>query len=138
MSGPLQEEWGNGRTRYILIGLNLNDLPDRSLVTWFRFIIKQIIRKATKEGEYAWNEMSFHTKWTSRSATTLCFDLPGSAQDRILLTLSRQDHATLLDIYSIQVIILDEMICLFDKSVWAIRDAVRKVEKVNFNMENIC
>ena len=100
-------------------------------------MIKQIIRKARKEGGYTWNEMTFHTKWTSRSATALCLDLPVSVQDQILHTLSRPEHAVLLDIYSIQVIILDEIIRLFDKSVWAIRDAVRQVEKVNFNKEII-
>lgn len=113
-----------------MIELSLADLPDRWLVTWFRFIIKQVIGK---EGGYIWNEMTFHTKWTPRSATALCFDLPVSAQDQIQLALSRQEQATLLDIYSVQVIILDEIIHLFDKSVWAIRDAVRNVEKVNFN-----
>lgn len=75
--------------------------------------------------------MTFHTKLTSRSATTLCFDLPVSVQDRIQLVLSRQEQSALPEIYSMQVIILDEIIHLFDKSVWAIRDAVRNVEKVN-------
>ena len=77
--------------------------------------------------------MAFHTKWTPRSATALCFDLPVSVQDRIQLALSKQEQTALLDIYSLQVIILDELIQLFDKSVWAIRDAVRNVEKVNLN-----
>lgn len=77
--------------------------------------------------------MSFHTKWTSQSATALCFDIPASVQDQIQLALSRQEKTTLLDIYSMQVIILDEIIHLFDKSVWAIRDAVRNVEKVTLN-----
>lgn len=87
-----------------------------------------------KEGGYKWEEMAFHTKWTPRLATALCFDLPVSVQDQIQLTLSRQEQSTLVDIYSMQVIILDELIHLFDKSVWAIRDAVRNVEKVNLNI----
>ena len=79
--------------------------------------------------------MTFHTKWTSGMAIALCFDLPVSAQYRIQLALSRQEHTALLDIYSMQVIILDEIIYLFDKSVWAIRDAVRNVEKVRANSQ---
>lgn len=77
--------------------------------------------------------MTFHTKWSPRLATAICFDLPVSVQDQIQLALSRQEQTTLLDIYSMQVIILDEIIQLFDESVWAIRDAVRNVEKVNLN-----
>lgn len=88
-----------------------------------------------KEAGYEWNEMTFHTKWTSRSAIALCFDLPVSVQDHIQLVLSRQEQSALLDIYSMQVIILDEIIHLFDKSVWAIRDAVRNVEKVSLNQK---
>lgn len=79
--------------------------------------------------------MTFHTKWTSQFATALCFDLPLSVQDQIQLALSRQEQAALLDIYSMQVIILDEIIRLFDNSVWAIRDAVRDIEKVSCTKE---
>lgn len=75
--------------------------------------------------------MSFHTKWTSRSATALCFDVPSTVQDHILQTLSRQKQSALPDIYSMQVTILNEILHLFDNSVWAIRDAVRNTEKVN-------
>ena len=77
--------------------------------------------------------MTFHTKWTPQSSITFCFDLPVSAQDQIQLALSGQEQTNLLDIYSMQVIVLDEIIQLFDKSVWAIRDAVRNVETVGFN-----
>ena len=36
-----------------------------------------------------------------------------------------------VDIYAMHIVILDEFVHLFDASVWAIRDSLRLIEKVD-------
>lgn len=101
-------------------------------VTWFRYIIKKIDPKQTT---YSWSQMSFHTKWTPTSSVILCFDVPMTSQMRIHQALvSRQQRLDLRDIYTGHVIVLDEILVLFDESVWALRDEVRRIEKVLSNL----
>lgn len=100
-----------------------------SLVTWFRYIVKQI---ASKQSTYTWSEMSFHTFWTPITSIILCFNVPKTSQMRIHHSLvSRQQRLDLRDIYMTHVLVLDEILALFDQSVWALRDEVRRIEKVS-------
>ena len=102
------------------------------LVTWFRYIIKKVDPKQTT---YSWSEMSFFTRWTRASSVTLCFDVPKTSQMRTHQALvSRQQRLDFRDIYAGHVIVLDEVLALFDESVWALRDEVRRIEKVPLNL----
>ena len=75
--------------------------------------------------------MSFFTRWTRISSVTLCFDVPKTSQMRTHQALvSRQQRLDFRDIYAGHVIVLDEVLALFDESVWALRDEVRRIEKV--------
>ena len=47
---------------------------------------------------------------------------------------SRQQRLDLRDIYAGHAVILDEMLAMFDESVWALRDEVRHIEKVDFSL----
>lgn len=103
-----------------------------SLATWFRYIIKKV---DPKQATYSWSEMSFYTKWTPSSSVVLCFDVPKTSQMRTHQALvSRQQRLDLRDIYAGHVTILDEILALFDESVWALRDEVRRIEKVFANI----
>ena len=61
----------------------------------------------------------------------ICFDIPLTLHDRLqTLFLSPSITPKLSDIYSPHVLVIDEIIKLFDKSVWSLRDIVRVTEMV--------
>ena len=76
--------------------------------------------------------MGFFTRWTSKGGQILlCFDIPLMLRDRLqTLFLSPSIMPKLSDIYSPHVLVIDEIIKLFDRSVWSLRDVVRATEKV--------
>lgn len=56
----------------------------------------------------------------------LCFDMPHTIYDRLQTRfLSPSTTAKLVDSYSLGVVVSDEIIKLFDKTVWSLRDVVR-------------
>ena len=60
-----------------------------------------------------------------------CFDIPLILRDRLkTLFLSPLITPKLSDIYSPHVLVIDEIIQLFDRSVWSLRDVVRATEMV--------
>ena len=97
------------------------------LVTWFRFIVKKV---SPMEPTYEWHEMSFHSKWTARASIALCLDLPKTLQSRIGQALMRRSKTDLLDVYTMHAAILDGIVYVYDHSVWAIADGLRRIEKV--------
>lgn len=61
----------------------------------------------------------------------ICFDIPLTLHDRLqTLFLSPSIIPQLSDMYSLHVLVIDEIIKLFDKSVWSLRDIVRVTEMV--------
>lgn len=59
----------------------------------------------------------------------ICFDIPLTLHDRLqTLFLSPSIIPQLSDMYSLHVLVIDEIIKLFDKSVWSLRDIVRVTE----------
>ena len=61
----------------------------------------------------------------------ICFDIPPTLHDRLqILFLSPSIIPKLSDIYSLHTLVIDEIIKLFDKSVWSLRDIVRVTEMV--------
>ena len=103
---------------HILIGLD----------TWYRIIVKNV---APMQSSYSWAEMSFYTKWTPHSTLNLCFDVPVAVQVRLRRELdSREQPLGVGDLYASHVRILDQILIMFDESVWALRDGVRQIEKV--------
>ena len=96
--------------------------------TWYRIIVKNV---APMQSSYSWAEMSFYTKWTSHSILNFCFDVPMASQVQLRQALgSCEQPFGFKDPYASHVRILDQILILFDESVWALRDGVRKIEKV--------
>ena len=103
------------------------------LGTWFRFLIKQIKRDSpSADASYVWDKAAFFTTWLPTDHhVILCFDLPCAPQSRLQSALSSNpDTFCLNDPYSLHAIIVEEVLSLFDISVWSLRDSVRMVEKV--------
>lgn len=103
------------------------------LGTWFRFLIKQVIRESlSTDACYVWDKIGFFTTWLPADHhVILCFDLPFALQSRLQSSIiSNQDNISLNDPYSLHTIIVEEVLSLFDISVWSLRDSVRMVEKV--------
>ena len=76
--------------------------------------------------------MGFFTRWTSKGGNILlCFDIPLILRRCIqTLFLPPSIIPKLSDIYSPHVLVIDEIIKLFDRSVWSLRDIVRATEMV--------
>lgn len=76
--------------------------------------------------------MDFFTRWlTSDHMIVLCFGTPASLQ--VSLESALQLHHNQLDLSSpdcLHASIVDEIISLYDESVWALRDVIRNLEKV--------
>lgn len=89
-------------------------------------------RAGANQNVYEWYEIGFFTKWTSKGGHVLfCFDNPLILRDRLkTLFLSPLITPKLSDIYSPHVLVIDEIIKLFDRSVWSLRDVVRATEMV--------
>ena len=101
------------------------------LDTWFRFIVKRV---DPIQSSYSWSEMSFYTTWTTEFTINLCFDVPKASQMRLHQALNlRQKPFDTRDIYASHVLLLDEVLAMFDDSVWALRDGVRQIEIVSKN-----
>jgi hypothetical protein len=96
--------------------------------------VKQLKNDArTGKSEYKWYEMGFLTYSTAPNKTiVLCFDVPDLFRTRLHDTLNSslwrpEDHNK----SSLHAFLTKEAIDLYDDSVWAIRDVVRKIEKVS-------
>jgi len=94
--------------------------------TWSCFKIKQV--QTEPKLEYTWQQLALFVKWraTDNSNLVLTLDAGQDIQkelDRRLQSIDERDP------YSWQVVFVEEVIKLYDKSVWSLRDLVRKVEK---------
>ena len=88
--------------------------------------------RGSNQHVYEWYEMGFFTRWTSKGGHVLfCFDIPTILRDRLETHFLAPSLApNLSDIYSPHVLVIDEIIKLFDRSVWSLRDIVRATEMV--------
>ena len=104
-----------------------------TIATWFRILVKQIgTGGGANQHAYEWYEMGFFTRWTSKGGHVLfCFDIPLILRDRLkTLFLPPSITPKLSDLYSPHMLVIDEIIKLFDASVWSLRDIVRATEMV--------
>ena len=104
---------------------------NKNTEAWFRFLVKNVSQKA-----YSWDEMFFFTYWKPPEMTiALCFNTPiapVNLEELVQATLdSPQDGYWMHDPYSVHLFIINAILVLYDKSVWAIRDRVRSTEKVS-------
>ena len=100
---------------------------------WSRYLVKQLDHNISLNlHRYVWYEMGLFALSTASGRTKiLCFDTPERFRRRLFDALS-SDPQSLdeLDIYQLHVYLVEQILHLYDKSVWAICDVVRDVEKV--------
>ncbi|KAK6533772.1 hypothetical protein TWF694_002702 [Orbilia ellipsospora] len=103
--------------------------------TWFRYLIKQLIKEPSSKDElnytYTWFKMAFFTTWSQAGPKSiLCLDCP---QEMTMSVRGSLDNACpdhfLADPYSFHQIIIRGIVNVYDNSIWRIRDVVRHVEK---------
>ena len=107
-------------------------------VTWFRFFIKQLAGHSSyaSDPKYVWHEMGFFTRWLhSGSGSVVCFNVPASLQKSIIDALVfLPEDAIASDAYAFHTLIADEVVKLYDDSVWRIRNVIRKVETSRYRL----
>lgn len=80
--------------------------------------------------DYKWYEMTFVSRWEALgSGRILCIDTPEDFPS-MLSTILGDTTVDLNDPFAMHIPLLQEIVRLNDKSVWAIRDPIREVEKV--------
>ena len=81
---------------------------------------------------WEWYEMGFFVHWTPPHSTTiLCFDLPEPLQASIQSALtSSVDKTEFSDPYSVFSVLLDEILSLYNTSVWSLRNHICAAEAV--------
>jgi hypothetical protein len=82
---------------------------------------------------YKWYEMGFFTYWDHPGlCRVLCIDTPEELQLGLQTVLGNQSPLLeLRDPFAMHVPLIDQIILLYDISVWRVRDPVRKFEKVS-------
>lgn len=81
---------------------------------------------------YMWYEMSFFPAWTYPNTMSIfCFDLPLATQTKLRTTLaSQQGSVDILGLNHWHSLLIDEIIDLYDESIWSLNGLVRGIEIV--------
>lgn len=109
--------------------------------TWFQCLVKMVHKVASPHengpefalngDQYAWFEMGFFTRWDSPGqCRILCIDVPEDLQYGLLTTLGKQLPIDIIDPFTMHRHLFDQILALYDISVWRVRDLVRQIEKV--------
>jgi hypothetical protein len=101
----------------------------------FRFLVKQPEGKQPAFPNigvpYCWHRLGFSTYWKPSYSVVLCFDLPASLKDSLMVSIpasSSQLH--LDDPFSFHRVLLGDVVELYNTALWAWRDMIRDMEKV--------
>lgn len=141
VSSPEPESSSTAQTR--------TPLPDeraefgqQTVSTYFRLIVKMLeLPEANgqaptlsasnkKEKDYTWHEMGFMSFSSDSRSTILCFDVP-----KVVITGLKDVLCASAEQYGgpfgLHVPLLEELVKLYDGSVWGMRDILRDREKVS-------
>src|SRR3981081_2124483 len=93
------------------------------LATWFRCLVKEVDDGA--EIEYRWHEMTFFTQWVPGHTMFLCIGNPETLKTGLTASLIEEAHSLdFSDPFSMHVPMMDQMIILYDMSVWKVRHVI--------------
>jgi hypothetical protein len=85
---------------------------------------------------YMWFEMGFFTRWDSPDeCKVLCTNTPKELPSELQIALGKQP--SLLDFkdpFAMHLPLIDQIILLYEVSVWRVRDPVRQIEKVSLDI----
>ncbi|KAF1989817.1 hypothetical protein K402DRAFT_326306, partial [Aulographum hederae CBS 113979] len=97
-----------------------------SFISWFRCLVKMV---GDGSKGYTWHEMTFFTHWTPDRSIIICVDTPSDMQSKLFATLSTNSSIDFSDPFSLYGPLFDEIVKLYDSSIWRIRDVIRTHEK---------
>ncbi|KAK6005271.1 hypothetical protein QM012_008050 [Aureobasidium pullulans] len=108
-----------------------NAVPTK-VETWFRMIVK-FIEATPKDAEftrYQWYEMSFLTNFSNDRNILLCFDTPRSLAWNLLDMLEEEENKDVATgPYGLHQLLLEQLMVMYDESVWDIARIMRNNEK---------
>lgn len=82
--------------------------------------------------DYKWHEIGVFTRWDSPGCCRiLCVDAPEALRHSLKASLAQMSTLELKDPFCMHVPLIDEIVKLYDQSVWQVRNAVREIEKVH-------
>ncbi|KAH0565181.1 hypothetical protein GP486_001427 [Trichoglossum hirsutum] len=103
-----------------------------SYSTWFRCLVKMMLKadELTASGKnYKWHEMGIFTRWDRvGSCKVLCVDTPREMASGLEEALAGSTP-DLKDPFAMHAPLIDQIVKLYDDSVWAIRHPIREIEK---------
>lgn len=113
--------------------------PPEIVSTYFRLIVK-ILKTPKADGQphtldapgekdYKWHEMGFTSFSSDSRSTMLCFDVPPEVIRGLQTTLSASTEH-LGDSFGLHIPLLEELVKVYDRSVWTMANKVREIEKV--------
>ncbi|KAG9959808.1 hypothetical protein KCU61_g7126, partial [Aureobasidium melanogenum] len=104
--------------------------------TYFRLIAKTLLSAKAQDRDFAptisnaasyrWDEMSF----LSAKSLLLCFDVPANSITNLYQTLPK-DTDQITGPFALHIPVLEELVKLYDRSVWAMARKVRGIEKLS-------
>ncbi|OCK73627.1 hypothetical protein K432DRAFT_387294 [Lepidopterella palustris CBS 459.81] len=76
--------------------------------------------------------MTFLTYWNGGAGVMFCINTPASMEKNLITTLEKEDPTPLdaRDPFAMYIPLMDEIVKLYDESVWSIRDVLRRIEKI--------
>lgn len=105
-----------------------------SYSTWFRCLVKLLlegsdITRVGKGKDYIWYEMGFFTHWDhSGHCRILCIDTPENLPSDLQKALKGSPFKR-SNPFAMHIPLLDQIVRLYDDSVWLVRHPVRDIEK---------
>lgn len=124
---------------------------------WSRFLVKQTYKKLWRKRSFIehqptgvpihgpktipngweWFEMSFFVHWRPPQSTTiLCFDTPEKLQSLLGSALAHSgSNIDYIDPYSLFATVIDQILALYDTSVWSMRNHVCTAEAVRLSLD---
>ncbi|KAH0269377.1 hypothetical protein KCU91_g8768, partial [Aureobasidium melanogenum] len=104
--------------------------------TYLRLIAKTLLSAKAQDRDFAptisnaasyrWDEMSF----LSAKSLLLCFDVPANSITNLYQTLPK-DTDQITGPFALHIPVLEELVKLYDRSVWAMARKVRGIEKLS-------
>ncbi|KAG9555109.1 hypothetical protein KCU71_g11208, partial [Aureobasidium melanogenum] len=108
--------------------------------TYFRLIVKTLLSAKAQDQDFAsttsnaasycWDEMSFLSSSFNTKSLLLCFDVPADSITSLYQTLPKASDQ-IMGPLALHIPVLEELVRLYDLSVWAMANKVRGIEKLS-------
>lgn len=111
-----------------------NTLTSTTLGLWFRCLVKVVLKpeegRAPDGKPYWWHEMGFFVRWNPHECKVLCIGTPLALREQLRSTLQESPLLESKDPFAMVSPLFDQIIILYDQSVWRVRNYVRAQEMV--------